>query len=1845
MKTQLLDFRPGIRQAITACTSLIAATSLLNAALPLQPEQVVVTCFSGIINYYAATPTVTPNLNTNGYVVALFDTQTGNIGPLIPPTTSPPNLWDPSDTPPFSGFHNETGQPWNAQRLGEVFGICVDDAPQPNIYVTATEVYNVVGSATLLPKGPGGPGGVYRLDGDTGAMSFGSLPNNAASGPGLGNVCFRRAGNGTGYLYVSDLEDGLIYRMNAASLTSVGTPFNHGVQGRLAASLSSIPDDGTPGLTQFGRRIWGVQTYQNRLYYAVWWEDSRNISLTESNEIWSVALDNNGDFIPTSAQRHFALPNFATAPWSHPAASIDFSPSGKMFLAERYWQYQSYVLNATFGAHHTRILRYWLSGPNWVTDPSVTHQIGGDASTYFTPNMVGANSAGGVAVNCDESVWGTGDMYAGSYSTPPNIPFGLNDLGYVYGALRIPIGGNSMYAGYGYGCFAIDLDGNTNNIAKFGVGAIATVKECCVPPPTGMAAWWPLDETTGAPTYADLSGAGNTALVESGGPLGNFGSPSPIPGKVAGASSFLDSATRGRAPDAPSLNFGTNNFALDCWVRPVSISPTAWQTFVDKFDTNTQRGYTVGISNGTVVLRVGDGATYTHIGPAINYGLWNFVAVNVNRTANNVRFYVNGVGTGPQPLLATGSFNNTIDLLIGAPYAPNIISETALDEIELFNRTLTTNELNSLWVADALGKCKSGQPPCTNSTVSIICPTNMTVACAPIVFYPPPQASTTCGTITNLTCVPPSGSTFPVGPTVVTCTAIDSLGNSNSCSFTITVTPDVTPPVIDCMCLEGSFHEQLNITGCEGTVPSLCSYNLAQCYSDDCCIGSCSQTPPAGTVVGPGITPITFTITDCAGNSNSCVVQMIVTPPPQGCDPCTNKFNFLSLAISATNGVFSGPNGTITATTAGGPFLSLNNTAYGSQFPNLFALSGIVTGYLAQVDTGGSLTATFDVSGYTITPGTVFGIWNITEETDTYRIQVYDCSSNLIAPPFASGTFSFKGWDDDSLAGNIGWQHMTLNPATGLLATSPFASTNIDCDAAFWTNLPPNACRIVVSRTNGISDGVVFYFAEPDPCCRIACPTNITVTTCSSNAVVNYPAPTLTGLCAPDVFVICNPTNGSAFPLGTTTVTCSINDSLGGVLDSCQFTVTVLPQQPQWTVICPNPASSINITGCPPVMPNLSNLVSIVTNCPLACPLTVTQDIPAGTVLTPGTHVAIVTICDCLDNCTFCDITINAYATGGNPTITCPPNQVVTTCGTNAVVKYKVKATGHTGVVTCTPPSGSTFPLGTTWVTCTATNACGGIATCYFSVTVKKPTTRWPCDWHVGIGIPFEPVGGATTALKAVGPGGPGYPAVCVFPNIATPNSGILLHLGQAQAVRFTTELDFTAPVGAGMDFVLPPGPSHSNGIPLLSFRNKGLQGYCVKMNKRLADDPAGLFRTIAVNTNGHLLDSFTFNSNEALTNDNFIIGFQPGVSNCHVTVELNCMDGSMSIEFTGPVTYNAARKGWDGCIYGPDRPVKKPTSRVYLIPPPAPGSPPITELYLYASGTPEVGIEEPALTAGGRKWSDGHVTLMKAYDDGDSMEFSRLTNPGDDSPVHVDLGHAESFDLRLTRFATNALPGEELLTRTIGPIVLTNRPSPPPFLDALLLKENGGHVECSADFSNLDSPTVHVLIYSNNVLVAERTGVTGVLGQPLLILPTWPDRLGKLGGATPCRRGKTPLGIITLPGGAGLPPVDVMGDEFRILAELPPGAPHPDFYSGFEFIASEDGDWGVSELTRTTACVAAPVAIAKDTSGVVVTWSGETFRLQGAEQITGPWFDLGAGTPVEVPASSSARFFRLVCD
>ncbi len=82
----------------------------------------------------------------------------------------------------------------------------------------------------------------------------------------------------------------------------------------------------------------------------------------------------------------------------------------------------------------------------------------------------------------------------------------------------------------------------------------------------------------------------------------------------------------------------------------------------------------------------------------------------------------------------------------------------------------------------------------TCAECEITCPANVIAVAAPscppatgtVVTFADPQTSDDC-VMASIMCSPPSGSSFPVGTTTVTCMASDAAGNKSMCSFTVTV--------------------------------------------------------------------------------------------------------------------------------------------------------------------------------------------------------------------------------------------------------------------------------------------------------------------------------------------------------------------------------------------------------------------------------------------------------------------------------------------------------------------------------------------------------------------------------------------------------------------------------------------------------------------------------------------------------------------------------------------------------------------------------------------------------------------------------------------------------------------------------------------------------------------------------------------------------------------------------------------------------------------------------------------------------------------------------------------------
>ena len=220
--------------------------------------------------------------------------------------------------------------------------------------------------------------------------------------------------------------------------------------------------------------------------------------------------------------------------------------------------------------------------------------------------------------------------------------------------------------------------------------------------------------------------------------------------------------------------------------------------------------------------------------------------------------------------------------------------------------------------------------------------------------------------------------------------------------------------------------------------------------------------------------------------------------------------------------------------------------------------------------------------------------------------------------------------------------------------------------------------------------------------------------TSPSGAVVNYIANAIDAEDDPDPSPTCNPASGATFPLGTTTVHCSVTDS-GGLTASGSFTVTVNDSiAPTLTLPADITAEATNASGA--VVTYAASATDLVDPAPvMGCAPASGSTFPLGTTTV---------------NCTATDATGNqssgsfdvAVVDTTAPALTMPPAVAAeATSAAGAVVSYVATATDAVDpapVVDCTPAAGSTFPLGTTTVNCTATDATGNQSAGSFDVVV-----------------------------------------------------------------------------------------------------------------------------------------------------------------------------------------------------------------------------------------------------------------------------------------------------------------------------------------------------------------------------------------------------------------------------------------------------------------------------------------------------------------------------------------------
>ncbi len=164
---------------------------------------------------------------------------------------------------------------------------------------------------------------------------------------------------------------------------------------------------------------------------------------------------------------------------------------------------------------------------------------------------------------------------------------------------------------------------------------------------------------------------------------------------------------------------------------------------------------------------------------------------------------------------------------------------------------------------------------------AISCPAPQTAECTGAssanVAVGPPVAADNCS-VASASCTPSSGS-FPLGPTLFSCTATDGSSNESSCNSSVTVV-DTTQPSISC--------PAPIVAECAGSGSATVTPGTAT--ASDICAGVAVSGPGTGSYP-LGTTTVTYSAVDAVGLANSCAATIQVVDTTKPTVSCVESYN------------------------------------------------------------------------------------------------------------------------------------------------------------------------------------------------------------------------------------------------------------------------------------------------------------------------------------------------------------------------------------------------------------------------------------------------------------------------------------------------------------------------------------------------------------------------------------------------------------------------------------------------------------------------------------------------------------------------------------------------------------------------------------------------------------------------------------------------------------------------------------------------------------------------------------------------------------------------------------------
>jgi len=535
-----------------------------------------------------------------------------------------------------------------------------------------------------------------------------------------------------------------------------------------------------------------------------------------------------------------------------------------------------------------------------------------------------------------------------------------------------------------------------------------------------------------------------------------------------------------------------------------------------------------------------------------------------------------------------------------------------------------------------------------------------------------------------------SGTAFGIGTATISYSATDGVGNTASCSFTVTVSDD-QDPAISC---------PSNIT--TDNDPGLCTATLTfanASFSDNCPGVTLAQTTgsASGSPFPEGTQTVTFVATDAAGNTNSCSFTITVED-----NEAPIFFNCPANISVGTDG------GTCDAVVTWATLASNDNC----------------DGTITPVQTSGL------GSGATFPEGVTTETWTATDGegnvgTCTFTVTVTDDEGPQINCP-SDQTVTFDG--------NCQYELLDYVAQVGFLDDNCDASPTVTQSPAATTVITGSTGITMTAEDDAGNTASCTFFVNPndvvDP--TITCPSdqNVNVNSICQFTLPDFTNATVSDDCDPNPAVTQVPSIGSILT-ATTQVTLTVTDGAGNTAN-CTFDAIPFDATDP-VVTCPGAQTETFDADCEFDLADYTGLPTVTDNCD-ASP-TVTQSPAIGFTIS-GTQVVTLTAEDANGNTSSCTFSVIPDDTT-DPVVTCPSDQNVSF---NSLCSFNV--VNYTGMATATDNCDNTLTLSqdpvagtaigtTTTVEITATDDDGNSGTCTFDLIPadnSAPNISCPVD-------------------------------------------------------------------------------------------------------------------------------------------------------------------------------------------------------------------------------------------------------------------------------------------------------------------------------------------------------------------------------------------------------------------------------------------------------------------------------------------------------------------------------------